>query len=327
MALSWYRSAREAIERHHEQLLRLGRIRSEPVETTTRMTREEVYKLIDGERDHQDNLPSGRSDGRPKDVGSYLTLIREYSRKADAAYTDVCGHHKALDVVRKIAALAVRCMEEHGAPARAVSGVISALGRTPFGMDRVVEELIVLTDLREQFMLEACKLALNSEDPSTQNGAVLVAPGDQVVIGRGWSRFPTGIASTPERWNDRDTKLGLVIHAEEMAIIDACKGGHAALVRGGTLYCPWAACRECAKKIIEHGVAALVIHKDCELAADEHWRDEREAGLAMLREAGVRIRSVRLPAGSDCPPIRRARQPWQPSVAGPPQWRAWEPAS
>lgn len=84
------------------------------------MNRQEVYKLIDGERAYQDSLGTDRVEPseRPHDVGGYLTLIRSYSHKADMAWTDQAGAEAALAVVRKIAAIAVACMERHGAPER-----------------------------------------------------------------------------------------------------------------------------------------------------------------------------------------------------------------
>lgn len=84
------------------------------------MLRSKVYDLIDGERDYQDSLGPSRHviTGRPHDVGAYLTMLRVYAAKADAAWTDNAGDRAALDVVRKIAGIAVHCMEDHGAPAR-----------------------------------------------------------------------------------------------------------------------------------------------------------------------------------------------------------------
>jgi hypothetical protein len=81
-------------------------------------TRYEVYRAIDGERDYQDWLGSDRSDGMPRSVGDYLTLLRAYLAKADAAWTDNPGDRPALHVIRKIAGIAVHCMEDHGAPPR-----------------------------------------------------------------------------------------------------------------------------------------------------------------------------------------------------------------
>lgn len=83
--------------------------------------RERVYDVIDGERAYQDAMkvgPDGRTDGRQKSVGDYLTLIRVYSAKADAAYSGSPGDVPSLHEIRKIAAIAVQCMEVHGAHPR-----------------------------------------------------------------------------------------------------------------------------------------------------------------------------------------------------------------
>jgi hypothetical protein len=84
------------------------------------MKRKDVYALIDGERDYQDSLGADRSREAPHSVGAYLTLLRSYAAKADIAWTDNPGDTAALDVIRKIAAIAVRCMEDHDAPTRQI---------------------------------------------------------------------------------------------------------------------------------------------------------------------------------------------------------------
>ena len=82
------------------------------------LSREDVYKLIDGEREYQSKLGPDRTDGSDKTVGDYLTMLRSYLRKAENAWTDNAGCEPALDQIRKVAAIAVRCMEDHGAPER-----------------------------------------------------------------------------------------------------------------------------------------------------------------------------------------------------------------
>jgi len=89
--------------------------------TITCSARKIAYAAIDGERDYQDAMkvgPDGRTDGRQKSVGDYLTLIRTYSNKADAAYAGRPGDTPALHEIRKIAAIAVQCLEVHGSPLR-----------------------------------------------------------------------------------------------------------------------------------------------------------------------------------------------------------------
>lgn len=76
--------------------------------------REQVYKAIDGERDYQDSLGCDRTDGSDKTVGDYITMLSTYQRRAADNWTNVPGNRAALHEIRKIAAIAVRCMEEHG---------------------------------------------------------------------------------------------------------------------------------------------------------------------------------------------------------------------
>jgi len=78
------------------------------------MERKQVYEVIDSERDYQDSKWSGHT----HDAGSYILMIEEYAARARAAWVDNNGDQPSLDVVRKIAGIAVRCMEEHGAPKR-----------------------------------------------------------------------------------------------------------------------------------------------------------------------------------------------------------------
>lgn len=87
------------------------------------MERNEVYKLIDGERDYQKNLTAVRKwteeERNPaQSVGDFITLLDVYVHRAQVAYADEPGNTAALNVVRKIAGIAVMCMEEHGAPER-----------------------------------------------------------------------------------------------------------------------------------------------------------------------------------------------------------------
>lgn len=74
-------------------------------------TRNEVYKVIDAEREFQNK----RYAGRHHEVGAYLTLLRNYISKAEEGWVSGAGDLDALNIIRKIAGIAVHCMEEHGA--------------------------------------------------------------------------------------------------------------------------------------------------------------------------------------------------------------------
>jgi hypothetical protein len=77
------------------------------------MKREDVYRLIDGERAYQDSLSSNRTDGREHTVGEFMIMLQYYMDKAVEAWTMNAGDAKALNEIRKIAGICVNCMENH----------------------------------------------------------------------------------------------------------------------------------------------------------------------------------------------------------------------
>jgi hypothetical protein len=90
-------------------------------------TRQEVYAAIDGERDYQDRLYSGTfSSKRPRPDGGALErsidefshYIGAYAREFDRIIVEHRPLKEKLHIMRKIAAMAVACMEQHGALAR-----------------------------------------------------------------------------------------------------------------------------------------------------------------------------------------------------------------
>ena len=72
--------------------------------------RSEVYAAIDGERTYQD----AKWPGAKQSVAAWITFLSEYVREAQFRVTREEGDQGGLDSVRKIAALAVCCMEENG---------------------------------------------------------------------------------------------------------------------------------------------------------------------------------------------------------------------
>lgn len=82
------------------------------------MERESVYFMINKEREYQDNLGKDRTNGHLRSVGDELVLMDVYLQRAFNAWANNPGDIKALDEIRKIAAIAVRCMENHDAPMR-----------------------------------------------------------------------------------------------------------------------------------------------------------------------------------------------------------------
>lgn len=77
------------------------------------MERSEVFKAISSERDYQDRR-WGTIDEHPHEVGAWIALLQKKIGDALIAWASSNGDVKALDKIRKVAALAVACGEQHG---------------------------------------------------------------------------------------------------------------------------------------------------------------------------------------------------------------------
>lgn len=149
--------------------------------------------------------------------------------------------------------------------------------------------VILTTSNRDRDMLRLAYKHANevSPDPSTKNGAVLVDTLSGSLI-FGVNKFPPGIAETESRLINKSTKYRLIVHAENSAIFNAAK--HGRIVYGATLYCPFYACSECAKAIIQSGIRRVVGHAQLMALASEHttWVQSIIYAWDMLHEAEVR---------------------------------------
>lgn len=83
----------------------------------TALTRNDVFFAIEQERDHQDQK-WGTLDEHPHELGAWLTIMRSLLNDAERAYMSPRGTIGALDELRKVVAVGVACMEQHGVPAR-----------------------------------------------------------------------------------------------------------------------------------------------------------------------------------------------------------------
>lgn len=159
-----------------------------------------------------------------------------------------------------------------------------------------------MTDQYNDAMSQAYALASFSEDPSTQLGAVLLDP-EGKTIGVGYNHFPRGVSS--EHWHGpKEGKYERVAHAEVSAILSAAKAGNSTV--GSTLVCPWAACANCAKYIVEAGVTRLVRHIEHDHQQD--WVKSIELGDEIMRGAGIEIIEIE-PVATDIE-LRRGGKPW-----------------
>lgn len=82
--------------------------------------RQAVYDAITEERNYQDSFVAEEKypGCDSMEISEELTLLRNYIRKADAAWSDSEGDGPALDEIRKLAAITARIFQNYGCPER-----------------------------------------------------------------------------------------------------------------------------------------------------------------------------------------------------------------
>ena len=134
----------------------------------------------------------------------------------------------------------------------------------------------------EYFMGVSLLAAKRSKDPNTQVGACIVDEGN-IILSTGYNGFPYGCSDDSYPWErtGEDTKYNYVVHAELNAILNA-RGKN---LKGARLYVDLFPCNECAKAIIQSGIAEVVYLYD--KYADS---PATVASKKMLTSAGVKLR-------------------------------------
>ncbi len=117
-----------------------------------------------------------------------------------------------------------------------------------------------------------------SKDPDERVGCLVVSPDRRSWTG-GYNGFPVSVHDTAHRLGDRDIKNELSVHAELNAIYNARRD-----LTGWTLYVTKAPCMECAKAIIQAGIARVVCPP---IRGSSSWAVIQERAQSLLLEAGV----------------------------------------
>src|SRR5258705_4530303 len=122
--------------------------------------------------------------------------------------------------------------------------------------------------LHKTILGQCYRIATYSPDTSTQLGAVIVTEGTVKSVTASYNGFVIGWIVTSED-HERPRKYLVTEHAERRAIYKAARQGIA--LEGGTLYCTWAACTDCARGIVESGLVRLVRHHPPQDDAVDRW--------------------------------------------------------
>eukprot|EP00250_Pteridium_aquilinum_P019977 c2464_g1_i1 orf=104-1090(+) len=139
----------------------------------------------------------------------------------------------------------------------------------------------------DYFMAIAFLSAHRSKDPNRQVGACLVSQ-DRVILGIGYNGFPRGCSDDELPWakmsangDPLQTKYPYVCHAEVNAILNK---NHASAC-GQSLYVTMFPCNECAKIIIQAGVAEVIYFVGKNSSGDFSYNASRK----LLAMAGIKV--------------------------------------
>ncbi|MBE5965029.1 MAG: dCMP deaminase family protein [Lachnospira sp.] len=113
----------------------------------------------------------------------------------------------------------------------------------------------------EYFMGVAKLSAMRSKDPNTQVGCCIVSK-DNKILSMGYNGLPRGCSDDEFPWcregDPLDNKYFYTTHSELNAILNY-KGTQ---LEGAKLYVSLFPCNECAKAIIQAGIATIIYEED-----------------------------------------------------------------
>ena len=149
---------------------------------------------------------------------------------------------------------------------------------------------LILSNKWDIRFLEMAKLVASwSKDPSTQVGAIAVR--NRTVIAQGYNGFPRGISDDSYRYEHKQLKYKMIVHAEMNLIYNAADNG--VCLKDSTVYVVGLpACGECAKGLIQVGVKRVVMPEREHL--DDKWAVSCADAQSYFDEAGVKWELIKL---------------------------------
>ena len=142
----------------------------------------------------------------------------------------------------------------------------------------------------QRFMGLCDHIASWSEDRDFQVGCVIVAPDGHEVRTMGYNGLPRGVRSDDDARFDRASgeKFFWIEHAERNAVFNAARTGTSLV--GCTAYVNRFPCADCARALIQSGIAQIIAPPIPELdgALDHSF----QVSKVMLSEAGIQVTQI-----------------------------------
>lgn len=136
------------------------------------------------------------------------------------------------------------------------------------------------------FMSLVYLVAMRSKDQSTNIGAVVVGP-DNEIRSTGYNSFPMGINDNKPERQERPEKYYWFAHAERNSVDHAARIG--VPLKNCTIYTQGVPCMDCARSIVQSGIKKVVIHKQWGDGWSTKWSENAKRTKELFDEAGVEL--------------------------------------
>jgi len=144
-----------------------------------------------------------------------------------------------------------------------------------------------LTRWDRRYLGLAAHIRLWSKDPRGRVGAVIVAPELNRIVATGFNGFPTRIEDDVDRLSDKPTKLDMMVHAEQSALLFAGREA-----RGCTIYVVGKpVCNHCAVLSIQSGIRRVVAAPP-RVNTRSEWDRRGHISARLFLEAGLNFDAV-----------------------------------
>lgn len=138
---------------------------------------------------------------------------------------------------------------------------------------------------KKLFLEVAKKFSLLSKDPSTKVGSIIVDNSGK-ILSVGYNGFPS---KYPDKYDiSREKKLGITIHSEVNAILNAAKNGTS--LEGSTIYVSEPPCSNCAAALINAGIKVVVHPHNYTLS--DNWESSLNLARELFSKCKVKIEAI-----------------------------------
>jgi dCMP deaminase len=135
--------------------------------------------------------------------------------------------------------------------------------------------------------MSVAALAASMSKDSTKVGCVAVK--DRRQVATGFNGMPQGVVDTPDRYENRETKLEMITHAEANCIATAAR--HGVSLAGCTLYVTHPPCPHCFGLIIQAGIGK-VFYPPADRDFLTRWAEQIKITREMCIESGVLMMEI-----------------------------------